>query len=314
MGSRATRASRLSVPEVAADLVLQGQPEGRRRFLELVADVRPELHRYCARMTGSTADGEDIVQDTLARAYYLLPELTELPPLRPWLFRIAHNRALDHLKRYEARMSEPLEAVQDTARDPAPDPGDAIAHEQAVHAALSRFVELAPAQRSCVILKDVLGHSLEEIAVLLQLTLPAVKASLHRGRLRLRELAGAPAAATPSRRTSPVVARFVALFNERNWDGVRALLAEDVQLDVVTRAQRAGRAVNDYFTNYARIEDWSLAPAWLDGREVVAVFRGPGALRPSYFIELTVEADKIRLIRDFYCVPYILQEAEIVLA
>jgi len=298
---------------MAADSLLEIQLEGRRRFLELVADLRPELHRYCARMTGSVADGEDIVQDTLARAYYLLPEMTELPPLRPWLFRIAHNRALDYLKRYETRMSEPL-VVLESARDPAPDPGDAIAHEQAVHAALSRFVELAPAQRSCVILKDVLDHSLEEIGALLQLTLPAVKAALHRGRLRLRELAGAPAAAAPLRRTSPVLARFVTLFNERNWDAVRALLAEDVQLDVVSRAQRAGRAVNDYFTNYARIPQWLLAPAWLDGREVIAVFNAAGEARPGYFIELTVAQGTIRHIRDFYHVPYILQDAQITLA
>lgn len=314
MGSRPTKASPLWVPEVAADPLLTSQHEGRRRFLELVADLRPELHRYCARMTGSTADGEDIVQDTLARAYYLLPEMTELPPLRPWLFRIAHNRALDHLKRYEVRMSEPLEVIQDSARDPAPDPGDAIAREQAVHAALSRFVELAPAQRSCVILKDVLGHSLEEIGALLRLSLPAVKAALHRGRLRLRELAGASASAAPARSISPVVARFVALFNDRNWDGVRALLAEDVQLDVISRAQRVGRAVNDYFTNYARLQGWSLAPAWLDGREVIAVFRAPEEVRPGYFIELTVAGGTVRLIRDFYNVPYILQEAEITLA
>jgi RNA polymerase sigma factor (sigma-70 family) len=299
---------------VTADSLLGSQLEGRRRFLELVAGLRPELHRYCARMTGSTADGEDIVQDTLARAYYLLPEMTELPPLRPWLFRIAHNRALDHLKRYEARMSEPLEAVADSAVDPAPEPGDALANEQAVHAALSRFVELAPAQRSCVILRDVLGHSLEEIGALLELTLPAVKAALHRGRLRLRELAGAGAAAAPPRRISPVLARFVALFNDRNWDGVRALLAEDVQLDVISRAQRVGRAVNDYFTNYARTAGWTLVPAWLEGHEVIAVFRAPGQANPGYFITLTVESGKIRSIRDFFYVPYILQDTEIVLA
>ncbi len=112
--------------------LLAGQHEGRRRFLELVADLRPELHRYCARMTGSIADGEDIVQDTLARAYYLLPEMDEVPAFRPWLFRIAHNRALDHLRRYEARMGEPLDAARDTAVDPAADAGDIIAHEQAV--------------------------------------------------------------------------------------------------------------------------------------------------------------------------------------
>ena len=82
-------------------------------FLALVSELRPELHRYCARMTGSIIDGEDIVQDTLARAYFALPELEELPPLRAWLFRIAHNRAVDFLRSYERRMSEPLDRVLD---------------------------------------------------------------------------------------------------------------------------------------------------------------------------------------------------------
>jgi len=98
--------------------------------------------------------------------WLLLPEMNKLPAFRPWLSRIAHNRALDHLRRYEARMGEPLDAVRDTAVDPAQDPGDVIAHQQAVRLAVWRFVELAPAQRSCVIFKDVLEHMLEEIGVL----------------------------------------------------------------------------------------------------------------------------------------------------
>jgi len=294
--------------------VLAVQHEGRRRFLELVSGIRPDLHRYCARMTGSIADGEDIVQDTLARAYYLLPEMNELPAFRPWLFRIAHNRALDHLRRYEARMSESLDAVLETAADPAQDPLDVIENQQGMRQAVSRFVELAPAQRSCVILKDVLGHSLEEIGALLELSLPAVKAALHRGRARLRELTETPTARASPPRTSPTVARYVALFNARDWDGVRALLAEDVQLDLVSRAQRIGRAVGNYMSNYERYSDWRLAPAWLEGREVIAVFRAPGDTRPGYFIELTVENDKVRFIRDFRYVPYIMLDATVELA
>src|SRR6516225_6678041 len=85
--------------------------EGRKEFLALVAEVRPDLLRYCARMMGSIAEGEDVVQDSLARAYYELSQLKEIPPLRPWLFRIAHNRALDCLRRYERRMSEPIEVA-----------------------------------------------------------------------------------------------------------------------------------------------------------------------------------------------------------
>jgi RNA polymerase sigma factor (sigma-70 family) len=299
---------------VTADAVLAAQHEGRRRFLELVADLRPQLHRYCARMLGSVADGEDIVQETLARAYYLLPEMEELPALRPWLFRIAHNRALDHLRRYEARMSESLDAVHDTAPDPAPNPDEVMAHQQAVRLAVARFVELAPAQRSCVILKDVLGHSLEEIGALLELSVPAVKAALHRGRLRLGELAGAPPTRDPMPETSPVISRYIALFNARDWDGVRAMLAEDVHLDLASRAQRTGRAVESYMSNYARLAGWRLAPAWLEGREVIAVFRAPDDARPRYFIELTVRNGKIRLIRDFCYVPYVIEDAALSLA
>src|ERR1041385_248701 len=144
-----------------SDPVVSALQEGMRRFLALVAGLRPELHRYCARMTGSIADGEDIVQETLARAYYLLPEYQTTPALRPWLFRIAHNRALDHLRRYDQRMGQPLDASAEAEGSGDADPEDELAREHALHAAVSRFVELAPAQRSCVILKDVLGHSLE---------------------------------------------------------------------------------------------------------------------------------------------------------
>src|SRR5499426_1821882 len=89
------------------------QLEESRQFLALVNDVRPDLHRYFARMTGSITDGEDVVQDTLARAYYELSELKELSAMRSWLFRIAHNRALDYLRRYERRMGDSLEVAAD---------------------------------------------------------------------------------------------------------------------------------------------------------------------------------------------------------
>jgi RNA polymerase sigma-70 factor (ECF subfamily) len=289
--------------------LIAAQHESRRRFLELVAEIRPELHRYAARMVGSITDGEDVVQDTLARAYYALPEMETMPPLRPWLFRIAHHRALDHLKRYDVRMREPLETVEHETADATTDPDDALAREQATRAAVSRFVDLPPAQRSTVILKDVLGHSLEEIGALLDLTLPAVKAALHRGRARLRELRPVPS--TPPA-ASPLMVRYADLFNARDWDGVRALLTEDVRLDLVSRLQRAGkRNVGNYFSNYDRLGDWHLVPAWLDGREVIAVYRDAQAERASYFIELDAVEGSVIAIRDFRYVPYIAREAEI---
>ena len=296
------------------DELLSDLSEGRRKFLALVETVRPELHRYCARMTGSVVDGEDIVQEALARAYFALSEYETLPPLRPWLFRIAHQRAIDHLRRYEKRMGESLDEKHEHSDDSALGPEDSIAHEEATRSAVWRFMDLPPAQRSAVILKDVLGHSLEEIARLLDLGVPAVKAALHRGRVRLREDQDADAS-MPRREISPVVSRYVALFNAHDWDGVRALLSEDVQLDVVARSRRSGRRdVGVYFTNYDVLRDWHLVPAWLEGREVVAVFRHPDDARPAYFVQLTIADERIAAIRDFRYVPYITAEAAIEVA
>jgi RNA polymerase sigma-70 factor (ECF subfamily) len=160
----------------------------------------------------------------------------------------------------------------------------------------------------------VLGHSLEEIGELLDLTLPAVKAALHRGRERLRALAEraeSQRSPTPPRQPSSVVAQYANLFNARDWDGVRALLAEDVQLDLVSRAQRSGRAVGSYTSNYDRYHDWHLVPAWLEGREVIAVFRAQADASPGYFIELEIENGRVRHIRDFRYVPYVMQDASI---
>ena len=248
----------------ADDSILSQLEESRRRFLALVNHVRPDFHRYCARMTGSIADGEDVVQDTLARAYYELPELKELPAMRSWLFRIAHNRALDYLRRYERRMGEPLEVAANIAADDVAEPDIALSRQEAVRGAISQFLELVPAQRSCVILKDVLDYSLEEIAAMLELSVSAVKAALHRGRARLRELTKAQRPAAPPRATSPALARYAALFNARDWDGVRAMLVDDVKLDLVSRWKAAGRReVSTYFTNYYSVTDWHLVPGWL---------------------------------------------------
>jgi RNA polymerase sigma factor (sigma-70 family) len=298
------------------DQSLSEMRDARERFLALVAEVRPDLHRYCARMTGSVADGEDVVQETLARAYFMLPELATLPELRPWLFRVAHRRAIDFLRRYDRRMGEPIEADSPLAAEGLATADDALAGQEAVAAALARFLELPPVPRSCVILKDVLGHSLDEIGALLDLGVPAVKAALYRGRERLRSTSGEVAAAeAKARAPSPAIARYMALFNARDWDAVRAMLADDVRLDLVARAQRRGRReVSHYLTNYDAAHDWYLRAAWLGEREVIAVLRHASAPAPAYFIEIGVDDERVKHIRDYRYVPYIAVDAPLRLA
>src|SRR5260370_8969238 len=73
-------------------------------FLETITHIRPKLHRYCARMTGSVFDGEDLVQDALFEAYRKLEQYDDSRPLGPWLFRISHNRSINWLRRCGVRV------------------------------------------------------------------------------------------------------------------------------------------------------------------------------------------------------------------
>lgn len=279
----------------------QAFADAREQFLGMVASIRPELHRYCARLTGSVIEGEDIVQDTLAKALYALSEEPTVPELRPWLFRIAHNRAMDFLKSHGRRHTEVRDDLEDVAGwDERPDPA-------VVRAALARFLMLPLGQRSAVILKDVLGHSLEETAETMGTTVMAVKAALVRGRRTLVE-------ETSERtdidaKTRDDLDRYASRFNARDWDGVRALVADDCRLDLVSKSQRRGKEVGMYFARYER-EQVSLRVVRLEGRLVLAAHVA-GAERPSYFVLLEWEDGQVRAIRDFRYVPYIALEAEI---
>lgn len=177
-------------------------------------------------------------------------------------------------------MRDALDLVGDEVVGDALDPEDALARDEAVRAAISRFVALAPVQRSCVILTDVLGHSLDEIAALLELSIPAVKAALHRGRVRLREQNQAAAREATMlheavRPVTPLVERYARMFDAQDWDGIRAMLADDVKLDLVSRSRRSGRRdVGGYFANYvdSRLSLRPIHPPRCGGRP------GPGGL------------------------------------
>jgi RNA polymerase sigma factor (sigma-70 family) len=287
----------------------------RAELLARAGELRPDLHRYCARLMGSVIDGEDVVQDTLIRAFAALQDLEEEPPLRPWLFRIAHNRALDLLRSREVRMADPIDAAADVADSAQPDPLEMLMRKEGVKTAVSRFAELPTLQRSVVILKDVLDESLIEISSLLDLTVDAVKGHLARGRAHLREINARARPLPDARPASATVVRYVALFNQRDWDGLRMLLADDVKLHQSLHPLRVGRAdVGLFFTLYAKIDGVSLAPAWLEGREVIAVFEDRADPKPSYIMWLEWRDGQISFIRDYRYVRYVTADAELTLA
>ncbi|WP_316225355.1 sigma-70 family RNA polymerase sigma factor [Bradyrhizobium sp. SZCCHNS3052] len=287
------------------------------RSAELVAlaeQLRPELHRYCARLMGSVIDGEDVVQDTLTKALVAVDEMRDVVMLRAWLFRVAHNRALDLLRSRAIRAAEPMEAADGVADDTVPDAVEAMMRDEAIRTAVSRFTELPIPQRSVLVLKDVLDESLADIAALLDLTVDSVKAHLARARARLSEINAVAEARPAARPASDAATRYVSLFNRRDWDGLRALLAHDVKLHQSTHPVRVGPAdVGMFFSIYAGMDGVWLAPAWLEGREVIAVFERQGDPRPSYVMWLSWRDGKISFIRDYRYVRYVIVDAELAL-
>jgi RNA polymerase sigma-70 factor (ECF subfamily) len=148
---------------------------------------------------------------------------------------------------------------------------------------------------------------------MLDLTINAVKAHLARGRARLKVINAQALAQSVPRPPSPAVARYVALFNQHDWDGLRAMLADDVRLVQSTYPLRAGAAdVGMFFGIYSRSASVRLVPAWLDGREVIAVYEETA--KPSYLMWLEWKDGRITFIRDYKYVRYIIDDAELVLA
>jgi RNA polymerase sigma factor (sigma-70 family) len=288
-------------------------PEHETDLFARALVLRPALHRYCSRLMGSVIDGEDVVQDTFARVLIAQSESYQVPQLRSWLYRIAHNRALDLLRSRTIRTADPHDAVA-LDFEVADDPSEVLMRQEAVRTAVSHFTELPILQRSVVILKDVLDEPLAEIAALLEITVDAVKGHLARGRARLQEIdAHSPPADAPA--ASAAVARYVTLFNQRNWDGLRALLADDVKLHQSLHPLRSGSAdVARFFTIYATYPTLWLIPAWLEGREVIAVFEEQADPEPHHVMWLEWRDGLISFIRDYRYVGYVVDDAELLLA
>ena len=118
--------------------------EAREQFLALVAAVRPELHRYCARMIGSVVDGEDVLQEALVKATEAFAGARPDNP-EAWLFRIAHNTALDHLRR---RARQGMVAAGEEDLEMVASPVNDIVAREAAAASLRSFMRLPASQRS----------------------------------------------------------------------------------------------------------------------------------------------------------------------
>jgi RNA polymerase sigma-70 factor, ECF subfamily len=294
-----------------ADAEEAGLFEPRRlAFIESIASFRPRMHRYCARMTGSALDGEDVMQEAIFDAYLKLGSFDPSRPLGPWLLRIAHNRCIDFLRRRQARR-ETEAAVEPPAWV---DPPEAMG--RGVDRAIERLViVLPPKERACVLLKDVFDYSLEDIADLVESTTGGVKAALSRGRGKLAALTDVQ---RPERKANKeelsLLRLYVDRFNRRDWQGVRELASADARLRVADCF--AGRlADSPYFVEYeSPIIAWRMALGEADGEAVVVILRDdPQGAVPFSAIRVGISGGRITSIADYIKCSWILETASLTL-
>lgn len=190
------------------------------RFLDVYEPLRPDLYRYCRHLTRSPWDAEDIVQDTMARAYVTLGCLAEPPPHpKAWLFRVASNLWIN-----QTRRTRELPTSVAPADEPPTAPPEPRAAREAAGTLIS---QLSPQERAAVVLKDVFALSLEEIAEALSTSVGAIKTALHRGRTKLVD----PAPEERAPVVPPVLDAFCAAFNARDLDRLTALLLDTATME-----------------------------------------------------------------------------------
>jgi RNA polymerase sigma-70 factor, ECF subfamily len=285
--------------------------DAHAQFAVAVESLRPALHRYCSRMTGSVLDGEDLVQETLAQACYGLTLLQEDVPLRPWLFTIAHHKCVDFLRRRSA--SPTVDVDVDAEDEPSVEIDVAIEVRDLASREFSRLVlTLPPRERAVAIFKEVLGYSLSEIATILETSLGAVKAALHRGREKL-----AASQDALSTRTDPpaAVSGYVEAFNRRDWTLLQSLVEAEVRCDLVGNVHHVGYEAirNNYLSTYSQLPyGWRLVPGEVDDEPVILCLREKdGEWTARHAIRLEWRGERVMRIRDYAHVPDLFVEAHV---
>jgi RNA polymerase sigma-70 factor (ECF subfamily) len=285
-------------------------------YLDQVQPLRPQLHAYCRRLTRNLWDAEDLVQESLLKAFGLLGRIDNpIRNPRAYLLRIATNVWIDTLRRREHERDY---SEHDRPAEPAPP--DTSAAVRSAGAVLLR--RLPPRERAALMLKDVFDMSLEETADVLETTVGAVKAALHRGRARLREdeSEAVPGRAVPSR---ALIDRFAERLQARDKAGLLALVLDNAAAENVGCSYQFGpdmhQGEKSWFhgstTEHPEWPEWirweatKVTGAVYEGEPIILIFhRRKGIDYLEIVLRLEEEDGRVTSIRSYGFCPEVIRE------
>jgi RNA polymerase sigma-70 factor (ECF subfamily) len=306
-------------------------------FQQLVEPYRSELLVHCYRFFGSLEDGEDMLQETLLRAWRRLDTYAGRASFRAWLYKIATNVCLDALDHHRVRSlpnlaqhpaappavpGAPLPAavLDPVWIDPLPDSllGNAAADPEAVYevhesvtlAFLAVLQQLPGRQRAVLILRDVLGFSASETAQILDVTVAAANSALQRARDTMQAGHKRPAARPAGDQMARLLERYVRAWEAADSEGLVSLLREDVILTMPPlpawyRGRADIRAFLDGFLFAGRAAgSFRLQPCHANGMPGFALYERDtaGDYRSGAVHLLTLEEGQIAEIHDFLAI------------
>jgi RNA polymerase sigma-70 factor (ECF subfamily) len=303
----------------------------QRAFAELTGSFRGELQLHCYRIVGSVADAEDLVQETLLAAWRGLDGFEARASMRTWLYRIATNRCLNHVRDRgrrvpevpapvepvpappePTRMSEPLfiepypDVLLEGLADGTPSPAARYETREAIGLAFTiALARLAPRQRAVLVLRDVLGFRAAEVAEMLSVTDVSVNRTLQRARRALeygfgpadREQAPLPG----SRQERELVERFTRAFTSGDVAGVVALLTDDALMTMPPEPleYQGPEAIGRFLSNVpaaGRLERFRLVPTRANGQPAFGCYlrdRHTAIAHAYGLMVLTLSGDRV---------------------
>jgi RNA polymerase sigma-70 factor (TIGR02960 family) len=261
-------------------------------FASLVEPHRRELHVHCYRMMGSFEEAEDLVQETLLRAWRSRERFEGGPLFRAWLYRIATNVCVDALRRRSRRPSTVssfgevpwLQPYPDRLLDELPseedEPGAVVVAKETIELAFLAVIQaLPPLQRAVLILRDALGWSARETAEILETSVAAANSALQRARATVQ--------AHPTRRPERpatdderrLLEGFIDTHERGDTDGAIALLREDVRITMPPHPWlfEGIQAVRELMASAEGTGEWRLVPTRANRMPTAASYlRQPG--------------------------------------